>query len=440
MKSRIFLTCVLLCTLVLVVSACGSSSESGSNGFEEVTQSTKGKNFGNEPKTAPGFDGETISLGVISPLSGLPGILGKTITSGSQTYWDAKNDKGGVAGKYKVELLSEDSAKGGTYDKTLSVKAYDKLSKKVVAFQQVLGTDVINSLNEKLNDDSMLVSPATLSGDWVRNPLVLPITNSYQTQAINGVDYYVQNFKGKNPKICSLVLDDSYGDASTEGLNFVLDKLKLKLAKEEKFTSNSPIATQVNSLVDAKCNAVVVGATAIDVASIVGAFAEKNADITLIGLSPLWIPEVNLRLTSDAKQYAAKNLWIVSAGAKWGDESVPGMSKMISDINTFKPGQASNPFFAYGYTQAWAMDQVLEKAAENGDLSSSGVARALSNVGTFDFGGLFPSYKFGPNAKSRVSPPENTIFKYDASDASKLSPIDKNATDFESKFASEFKY
>ena len=408
--------------------------------FEEVTTSTAGPNFSKEPKVAPGFDGETISLGVITPLSGLPGFLGNAITNGAQTYWDAKNAAGGVASKYKVELKKEDSSKNGTYDKALSIKAYDKLSKEVVGFQSVLGSDVVLGLKDKQIEDSMLIAPATLSGSWVKNPLVLPITNPYQTQSINGVQYFVDNFKGASPKICTLALDDTFGDDGVKGVEFAVDKLKTVITSKQLFTTNSPISSQVDTLIEKKCNAVVVVATAVDVGGIVGAFAQKDADITLIGLSPLWIPEANLRMTGEARTYAEEHLWIVSAGTKWGDASTPGMAKMLDDIAVHKPDQVSNPFFLYGYSQAWAMDLVLEQAYKNGDLSSKGVLKALANVGTFDFEGLLPTYKFGANTKSRVVPNANTIFKYVAKDPSKLTPVSDDSIDFASKFSKDYEY
>jgi|GEM_PF-1759117 len=441
MKTSLIRLSILVMILTLVLSACSESESAKPKAtFDEVTTSTTGPNFGKEPKVAPGFDGSTISLGVITPLSGLPGFLGNAITDGAQTYWDAKNETGGVAGKYKVELKKEDSSKNGTYDKTLSINAYDKLSKEVVAFQSVLGSDVVLSLKDKQIEDSMLIAPATLSGSWVKNPLVLPITNPYQTQAINGIQYFVDNFEGSNPKICTLALDDSFGDDGVKGVEFAVDKLKTVITSQQQFTTNSPISSQVDSLINDDCNAVVVVATAVDVGGIVGAFAQKNADITLIGLSPLWIPEANLRMTGEARTYAQEHLWIVSAGAKWGDTTTPGMAKMLNDIAAHNDDQESNPFFLYGYSQAWAMDLVLEQAAKNGDLSSKGVLRALSNVGTFDFQGLLPAYEFGPNTKTRVVPNANTIFKYDSKDPSKLVPVADDAVDFASEFSKDYEY
>jgi len=435
-------TLSVVLVFILIFSGCGSSDDDQKVAptFEEVTQSTRGRNFGNNPAKVPGFDGETISLGVVTPLSGLAGFLGQTITNGAQTYWDSKNVMGGVAGKYKVQLKTKDTASGGTYDKNLSVQAYDDLSDEVVAFQQVLGTDVVLSLNEKQINDNMVISPATLSGDWVRNPLVMSIATPYQTQAINGVAYYAAYGESTNPVICSLALDDSFGESGVEGVEFITKNLGLEYGAKEQFTSQSPITSQVNNIIKQKCNAVVVVATASDIASVITAFAGKNSDIDLIGLAPTWIPEADLRMTTKARQYAAEHFWVISSGAKWGDTSVEGMQKMLNDITAQRPSQQSNPFFLYGYAQAWAMDQLLEKAVQNGDLSSEGVARALANVGTFEFQGLLPDFEYGPNSSTRKVPDASTIYKYSFSDPSKLEVLADNAVDFASPIARKFKY
>src|SRR5581483_12295222 len=70
------------------------------------------------PKT-DGFDGKTITLGVITPKSGLVSVIGNPLTAGNEMFWKYYNaEKGGIAGKYKVDLKEEDSA----YDPTTAVQ------------------------------------------------------------------------------------------------------------------------------------------------------------------------------------------------------------------------------------------------------------------------------------------------------------------------------
>ena len=70
--------------------AAGESSKSDSGGK------------GGAPASGPGFDGKTIKLGVLTPLSGPVAVIGNPLTAGNQVYFDYVNSKGGIAGKYKV--------------------------------------------------------------------------------------------------------------------------------------------------------------------------------------------------------------------------------------------------------------------------------------------------------------------------------------------------
>ena len=139
---------------VAVALAVGATSQAAFAG---------GAHSGKTPPDVPGFNGSTIKLGVISPLSGLFAACGKPLTEGNRVYWEAKNAKDGVAGKYKVELSVEDSQ----YQVEAALQGYDKLKGDVVAFQQILGTQIVQSVNTRLKADNTYGGPASLEGLWV---------------------------------------------------------------------------------------------------------------------------------------------------------------------------------------------------------------------------------------------------------------------------------
>src|SRR5688572_31371084 len=76
-----------------------------------------------EVSAVPGFDGTTIKLGVLTPLTGPVAVIGLPLTAGNEVYYDAVNAKGGVAGKYKIELVQEDTQ----YKPDVTVQKYNKL-------------------------------------------------------------------------------------------------------------------------------------------------------------------------------------------------------------------------------------------------------------------------------------------------------------------------
>ncbi len=75
-------------------------------------------------------------------------------------YWEAKNAKGGVAGKYKVDLSIEDSQ----YQVETALQSYDTIKGDVVAFQQILGTQIVKSVNPRLKADNGFGAPGLARG------------------------------------------------------------------------------------------------------------------------------------------------------------------------------------------------------------------------------------------------------------------------------------
>ena len=131
------------------------------------------------PPTTDGFDGKTIQLGVITPLTGTVSLIGIPLSAGNQLWWDYVNKElGGVGGKYKVKLVQEDSA----YQPPKAIQAYDKIKGDVVDFQQILGTQVTKALLPKMQIDKTAGAPATLDALWVKNPNLFPIGSPYQIE------------------------------------------------------------------------------------------------------------------------------------------------------------------------------------------------------------------------------------------------------------------
>jgi hypothetical protein len=87
------------------------------------------------------------------------------------------------------------------------------------------------------------------------------------------------------------------------------------------------------------------------------------------------------------------------------------MAQMLTDQQQYAPDQKPDTYFQFGYGQAWAMDQILEQAAKNGDFSKAGIKKASNQVGTLKFQGLGGDYKYGKSANDRNPPRDSTIAK-----------------------------
>jgi ABC-type branched-subunit amino acid transport system substrate-binding protein len=405
-----------------VVACGGSDDDDGGGGGGDATAGA--------PSKVPGFDGKTIKVGVLTPLSGPVAVIGKPLTAGNEVYFKALNAKGGVAGKYPVELVQEDTQ----YRTDLTVQKYNKLKSQVALFGQVLGTANTLAVVPQLRRDGMVAAPASLDALWVREDTLIPIGGPYQVQAINALDYWVKEGDGEGKVACSMIQDDAYGEAGQAGLDFAAKELGVDIKTTQRFkVGDKDVTGQVQRLGSNKCDMVFLVATPTDAGTIWGTAAKGGFAPRWIAQSPSWIDELG---DSPLAEYLAANVWVVAEGTEWGDEKVPGMAKMIADVEQHAPKQEPDYYFGFGYNQARAVTAVLEKAVESGDLSHEGISKALSELGTVSFDGLTGDYEYGP-AESRNPPRTSTIFEVDTKKPFSLGTLEY---EYESELASQYEF
>jgi ABC-type branched-subunit amino acid transport system substrate-binding protein len=407
--------------LALALTACGGAGEDDDGG---------GGSAGAPGNTA-GFDGKTIKLGVLTPLSGTVAVIGQPLTAGNEVWFEALNAKGGVGGKYRVELVQEDTQ----YKTDIAVQKYNKIKGDVVAFTQVLGTAPTLAVLPQLRTDKILAAPASLDALWVREDNLLPVGGPYQVQAINAMEYWFTDGGGtKGDRICTMIQDDVYGEAGQQGIDFAAGKYGFTVTTTQKFkVGTENYAGQIGALAGAGCQVVFLVATPSDAAKIWGTAAQARFAPQWFGQSPSYTGAL---AKSAVAPYMEKSVLIVSEGTEWGDNSVPGMTKMVADAGKYAPDQEPDYYFAFGYNQARAMTAVLEKAVELGDLSRAGILRASSELGTVGFDGLTGDYRYGP-AADRNPPRSSTIFGVDPAKPFGLKKVKYN---FTSDAAKEFEF
>jgi ABC-type branched-subunit amino acid transport system substrate-binding protein len=399
--------------LVLAASACGGAGDNGGG--------SGGGNAGT-PGTTAGFDGTTIKLGVLSPLSGPVAVIGLPLTAGNKVWFDHINSTGGIAGKYKVELVQEDTQ----YKPDVAVQQYNKVKGNVVAFTQILGTPSTLAVLPQLKTDKVLAAPASLDALWVREENLLPIGGPYQVQAINAIDYYLTEGGGtKESKICTMSQDDVYGEAGLAGVAESAKVNGFTVANQQKFKAGTEnYAGQIQALAGAGCQMVFLVATPSDAGKIFGTAAQGRFAPKWYAQSPSYAGALS---KSAVAPYMQANVLIISEGTEWGDNSVPGMKDMVERTTKYAPTQQPDYYFSFGYNQARAMTAVLEKAVSKGNLSRDGILAASKELGTVTFDGLTGDYKYGA-AADRNPPRSSTLFAIDPAKPFGLKTVKYNFT------------
>ena len=425
-RSWLRLLAVLL-GIVLIAGACGGrdadEDADGDNGAATGDDEEK------ELETGPGFDGTTIKVGVLTPLSGpVAAPIGIPLTDGGDVYWQRVNAEGGVAGKYKVEVVKEDNK----YDPAETKTKYTKIKDEVVLFSQILGTPPTQTVLQDLKADKIVASPASLDGEWVREPNLLPVGSTYQLQFINAAEYLLTEGGMKGKPMCIIAEEGAYGDAGIEGLEYAADELDFDIAVTARFkTSDQDVTAPVQQLKNGNCAAVFVTATPTPTGRILGTGAQLSFNPQWIGQSPTWVSSL---AASAVKPILEKSFLLIGEGPEWGDKSVPGMKQMLDDVAKYKADQPPDGYFTFGYAQAMAVHQLLETAVENGDLSREGILKAVEEA-EVDSMGLYGEYKYG-KAAERSPSRTNAIFKVDSTVPGAL----KKLKDVSSEAAKDFKF
>ena len=150
----------LLLSAALTATGCAAQNTGGSSGG------------GGELKAGPGFDPKTntITVGDIVALSGPIAATAREQLAGQQAWFDKINAAGGIAGKYKINLITADNA----YEAQKAVQAYNEIKDKVAMLSGVLGTPSVKALIPIANRDKMVIVPSAQDASIKDEPQILP--------------------------------------------------------------------------------------------------------------------------------------------------------------------------------------------------------------------------------------------------------------------------
>jgi ABC-type branched-subunit amino acid transport system substrate-binding protein len=376
--------------LVALLAACGSGGSSSNGGSGSV-------------KTGPGVDAtsKTITLGVLSPLSGPVAVIGKPLTNGQQAYFDAVNAGGGIDG-WKVKLLERDDQ----YSPQLHVQFYNEIASQVAMIGQSLGSPTTKAIQSLADSAGIVIGAATQSSSWVTDKVMAVIGTPYAIDDANGIDYIVNQQGKKNAKIGIIYQNDEYGDDGLRGYDAAKSAYNFNDVKRASYAAtDTDFTSQVLAMKNAGADTVFLVAIPSAAGKIIGTAATIGYTPTWVLQGPAWTEylmtkagtiEDTAHKTPLYPALAGGNVLVLGYEAQWGDTNTPGMAKFLDDTKNFGAGQIPDYYYEYGYALAKVEGAILKKAIENGDLTRQGILDAKLNLGTVDLGGLLPSVNYTP--------------------------------------------
>ena len=368
-----------------------------------------------QPVPAPGFDGATIRIGLLTTTTHpVWGTIGRAISAGIEARVAAINRRGGIAGRYPVIVV-----KGETnYDPAETLNQIQGTKAGVAVYVSLLGTPSTEAAEPVLRSDGMIASPASQEARWASTPSLLPVFNSYQVQAINGIAYFAEQFAltnpGLRPVVCGVSVATSFGDAGTEGIRAAGAALPVTLGP---IVSVAPTDTSFGAAVAALktggCHATFLTVGPAQTLGIVLTGRQLTFATRWIIMGASFSDRI---VTPQTGPLFEQGAWVVGDGTQWGDETVPGMvqlkEELLASDNRY---WTENPDvgLSYGWAQARTIEQLLETAVARGDLSRVGIAAASQSMGAVDLGGIGSPIDY--SQAIRLANAKTTVFNVDNS-------------------------
>jgi ABC-type branched-subunit amino acid transport system substrate-binding protein len=362
---------VLAACLVVAVSlaACGSkgssNTSSGSSG---------------SIKAGPGITDKTITLGVLTDLSGVFAPLAGPLTKANQMFWTDQNGKGGVCGR-KVNLIIKDHG----YDPQKAVVQYRDMSPKIAGLEQLLGSPITAALLPSLKQDSMISLLSAWPPSLLSNDFVIEVGAPYDIEQINALDYLKSKGMIKSgDKIGHVYFEGEYGEGGLAGTKYFASKNGMTVVEQKIQATDEDMSGQVTALKRAGVKVIAVTTGPKQLASIAGIAASQGLNVPIVGNNPTFDPAV---MASPAAKALMANVYISGSISAWSLNKP--QVKNVGDAFTSKYGKKdAKASVQFGYAQAQVMYDILKKACDNKDLSREGIVKASRQLSGVDTGGL----------------------------------------------------
>jgi ABC-type branched-subunit amino acid transport system substrate-binding protein len=366
---------------------------------EPMTDTTTGDAGDIETDVGVDLEAGTITVGLLSDLSGVFSALVQVIVTGHEAYWDNVNANGGIGG-LQVELNAVDTV----YDPATHVQRYEELKDEVVAFGHSTGSPHTVAINDQLQADGILAIPLTWYSGWTDpaiNANLLHHGVPYCIEAMNLIGYIQE----QNPDVATVAIASNpgdYGFDSAEGAKIAAEAAGLEVVYDGAGLINAADEATLTEVANGIANS---DADIAFVTTSPGAFGSIFGQALAAGYQGIWSganPSFNPALVAPdsqiAEPLAASSYW--SAYTSVWTSDAPGVTEAKELVGDRLP-QATSAVFE-GFVEAQIMHSALQAAYDAGDLTQAGVLNAAKSLDNVDFNGLAPSETYVGEANDQL--------------------------------------
>jgi len=368
MKPRLF-AAVLAAALTLTVVGCS----------EKATKDGGDEKDAGGVKTGQGVTDKTITLGVLTDMTGVYASLGKSVTQAQQLWAKQTNAAGGICGR-TIELTVRDHG----YDPQKAVAAYTELAPEVLGFAQFIGSPFVAAVKQRIDgQDKGLVLPQAWSASLLGSPYVRVVGATYDIETINAVDYLLtQKRISKGDRIGHVYFEGDYGENALVGSKHAAQQAGLTVVEQKIKPTDNDMSAQVAALKKAGVKAILISAGPRQAASLVGVAAAGGFNVPVVGNNSAFAPQL---LATPAGPALMKDYYIAASTLPIGAPDA-GPAKLAKEYAAAYPKDGLDNGVVAGYTAANVYGEVLKKACADKDLTRAGIDKALLTLTAYESG------------------------------------------------------
>lgn len=352
-----------------------------------------------------GISGNTLTVAALTDQSGPYAALGGTLAQGNQIYFDQRNADGGICGlDVKVEVRDHGN------DVQTAVSAFSELEPNVLGFTQLLGSPQVNALKDEIDAKAIPTFVASWSSDFLGHDAIPIAGTIYPYDIINGMSVLSEEGTIKKGSVVGHVhLPGDFGENALKGSKFYAEQNGMEIVDIMVEPTATDYSAQVQQLVDAKVDAIIVSGTPPQLAGIVAGTSSLGLNVPVITQGPSFGPAL---LETAAAGAIEERVRVVLSYLPFDAEgSAEAKSVAEAYASTFPEGKPTI-FVNYGYATAKVFGEALDTACEAGDMTRQGVINALRGLPEVETG-IFATQSFGDANKSAST--QSVLLKVDPS-------------------------
>ena len=343
-------------------------------------------------KTGIGISGDTMKIAAITDQSGPYAALGGTLAQGNQLYFDKRNAEGGICG-YNVKLEVRDHGN----DVQTAVSAFSEVEPNVLAFTQLLGSPQLSALKAEIESKSIPTFPASWASVFLGSDPIIITGTTYFNDIINGLSVFEEEgIISSGSKVGHVYVPGDFGENGLKASQYYAEQQGLEIVDIMAEPAATDYSAQVQQLVDANVDAIIVSGSPPQLASIVGGTSALGLDVPVLTQAQSFGPAL---LETGAGDAIKERVRVVTSYLPYGAEISAETAEISDAFAEAFPDSDPTIFVNYGYGSASVLGQALDAACEQGDLTREGVVSALRSLPAVE-SSIFATQNFEDAAKA----------------------------------------